>query len=63
MFKQYPDVVTVGQLCKMMNIGKNTAYDLVNRNVIKSVKIGRIYKIPKTNIIRYLKSTKQNFDN
>ena len=58
MFKNYPDVVNVEQLCKMLNIGKNTAYNLVTRNVIRSVKIGRIHKIPKINIIRYLKSTK-----
>ena len=58
MFRQYPDVVTVEQLCKMLNVGKNTAYNLINQNVIRSVKIGRIYKIPKNNIIRYLKSAK-----
>ena len=54
MFTKYPDVVTVNQLCSMLNIGKNTAYTLVTQNVIHSVKIGRIYKIPKINIIRYL---------
>ena len=58
MFKNYPDVVNVEQLCKMLNIGKNPAYNFVTRNVIRSVKIGRIHKIPKINIIRYLKSTK-----
>ena len=58
MFKQYPDVVTVEQLCAMLNVGKNTAYNLINQNIIRSVKIGRVYKIPKNNIIRYLKTTK-----
>ena len=58
MFKHYPDVVTIEQLCTMLNVGKNTAYNLINNNIIRSVKIGRVYKIPKINIIRYLKSAK-----
>ena len=57
MFTKYPDVVTIEQLCKMLNVGRNTAYNLIAQNSIKSVKIGRIHKIPKANIIRYLKST------
>ena len=58
MFTRYPDVVTVGQMCKMLNVGKNTAYSLVTQNIIRSVKIGRVHKIPKTNIIKYLKEKK-----
>ena len=58
MFRSYPDIDTVEQLCAMLNVGKNTAYNLVTQNVIHSVKIGRIYKIPKINVIRYLKTRK-----
>jgi len=58
MFTKYPDVVTVEQLCTMLNVGKNTAYHLINQNVIRSVKVGKINKIPKINVIRYLKATK-----
>ena len=58
MFTKYPDVVTVEQLCKMLNVGKNTAYNLINQNMIRSVKIGKVYKIPKVNVIRYLKNAK-----
>jgi len=58
MFRNYPDVVNVEQMSKMLNVGKNTAYNLVTQNVIRSVKIGRVHKIPKINIIRYLKTQK-----
>lgn len=58
MFRNYPDVVNVEQMSKMLNVGKNTAYSLVTQNVIRSVKIGRVHKIPKINIIRYLKTQK-----
>lgn len=54
MFKEYKDVVGVLDLCKMLSIGKNTAYKLLNSGEIKSVKVGKVHKIPKQNIIDYL---------
>ena len=58
MFKQYPDVVSVSQLQEMLGgIGRNSAYNLMKSGKIKSVRVGRIYKIPKANIIKYLKQT------
>ena len=56
MFKEYPDVVTIEQLQKMLNIGKNMAYALINQNVINSIKIGRVHRIPKDNVIKYLQT-------
>ena len=57
MFRDYPDVVNVIQFQKMLGIGKNTAYILLKNNAVKSVRVGRIHRIPKANIIKYLKST------
>jgi len=57
MFQQYPDVVSIAQLQVMLKIGKNTAYNLLRENKIQSIRIGRVHKIPKTNVIKYLKST------
>lgn len=54
MFENYPDIVSVEQLQKMLNIGRNTAYKLINENYIKSIKIGKIYKIPKIYIEDYI---------
>ena len=54
MFENYDDVVTVDQLANMLKIGRNTAYDLVRDNVIKSVHIGRKIRIPKNAVIAYL---------
>ena len=54
LFKEYPDVVSVEQLQKMLDIGRNTAYKLLSEQKIKAKKIGRIYIIPKNNIIKYL---------
>ena len=54
MFSEYPDIVSVDELTKMLDIGKNTAYKLINENKIKSVSIGRIHKIPKYCVIDYI---------
>ena len=58
MFTEYPDLVDVVQLKEMLGIGITLAYRLVKQNIIKSIKIGREYKIPKANVIAYL--TRQN---
>ena len=56
MFRQYPDVVSVTQLQEMLNIGRNTAYGLLKDRKIKSIRIGKVHKIPKMNVIEYLHS-------
>lgn len=54
MFEQYNDVVTVKELCGMLQIGLNAAYDLVNTRTIASVRLGRKIRIPKQAVIDYL---------
>lgn len=55
MFREYPDVVDVDDLCKMLGgISKKLAYRLLAAQEIRSVRIGRSYKIPKACVIEYL---------
>jgi len=54
MFEQYPDVVTVENLAEMLNIGRNTAYELVRAGIIPSVRIGKNIRIPKMPVVQYL---------
>ena len=56
MFNSYPVVLSVKQLCEILDIGKNTAYRLLQSGEIKSIKIGKVYKIPK----KYLKEFLNN---
>lgn len=53
-FKEYPDVVSIDELQKMLGIGRNSAYELLRNNLIKTVKVGKRYIIPKANVIAYL---------
>ena len=55
MFKDYPDVVDVKTMRKMLNnTGKKEAYELLRTNQILHRKRGRAYLIPKIGIIAYL---------
>ena len=54
-FADYPDVVKVKDLKKMLSgTGKNKIYKLLQDKEIFSKKIGRDYYIPKISIIKYL---------
>ena len=54
-FKNYPDVVDVEQLCVMLgNISKKTAYRLLKSGEIQSVVVGHAYRIPKICVLNYL---------
>lgn len=55
MFANYPDVVDVSGLQSMLgNIGKQKAYELVRKVTIKAIKVGKLYRIPKINVIAFL---------
>ena len=54
MFADYPDVVDVSGLRSMLgNIGIQTAYELVRKGTIKAIKVGKLYRIPKINVIAF----------
>lgn len=53
-FKEYPDCVGVHDLQKMLGIKRTKTYELLKTGVIKSIKIGKDYKISKLNVIAYL---------
>lgn len=56
-FANYPDVLTVEDLSKMLSISTKTAYKLLKEKKIKSITIGRTYKIPKIYVLEYLQIT------
>jgi excisionase family DNA binding protein len=56
LFSNYPDVVEVSDLQEMLNIGRNSAYNLIRENKIKHFKVGKSIKIPKIYIIKFTQS-------
>ena len=54
MFNQYKDIITVDELCEMLHIGRNLAYRMLKNRDVTSVRIGRVHRIPKANVIQYI---------
>ena len=60
MFKDYPDIITVKQLCEMLGgIGEKAAYRLLHDGHISHFKIGKGFRIPKRSVIAFLSSQKE----
>ena len=54
MLKDYPDVMNVAQVCEVLGIGAKSCYRLLREEQIASLRIGKIYRIPKAHLLSYL---------
>lgn len=54
LFEDFPDVLTVHQIRQALGIGRPAVYKLLESNAIRCFKIGNAYKIPKTELIKYI---------
>ena len=54
-FKEYPDILDVRQVSKLLGVSTKTVYKLLRDNSIASLKIGREFRIPKVNVMKYVK--------
>uniref|UniRef100_UPI0040298F16 helix-turn-helix domain-containing protein n=1 Tax=Eubacterium sp. TaxID=142586 RepID=UPI0040298F16 len=57
MFDEYPDILTVQDIMRALDIGRNKAYDLLRHKKIKNIKIGSNYRIPKKYLIEFVYTT------
>lgn len=53
--KEYPDVLTVEQMCSALGVSHKTGYRLIKDNKIGHMKIGRAYRIPKAHLLTYMR--------
>ena len=54
--KNFDDVLTFKEFRQVLKIGRNKAYELLQNNIISSIRIGNSYRIPKINVINYLQN-------
>jgi len=54
MFANYPDVVTPNDLRLMLNIGRNSVYNLIRSGQIEVIRIGKKILVPKISVIRFV---------
>jgi len=52
--EQLPLVLSVDELARVLHIGKNSAYDLIRSGKIRSTRIGRQIRIPRTALEAFL---------
>ena len=54
-FKEYPDILNVKQVSTILGVSTKTVYKLLREGTLASLKVGREFKIPKVNILKYVK--------
>lgn len=54
MFREYPDAITAEQVQQMLGVGRRKVYELLKSGEIPSIRMGRLYRIPKLSVIDYL---------
>lgn len=54
MFEKYDDVLTVTDVAEILFVGRNTIYDLLNKGFLKGFRIGRSWRVPKSNLEEYI---------
>ena len=54
-FKEYPDVLDVKQVSDALGVSTKVVYKLLRDGSIVSLKIGREFRVPKVNVMRYVK--------
>lgn len=54
-FSTYPDVLDVEQVSELLGVSSKTVYRLLKNGELRSLKVGREYKIPKIYAMKYLK--------
>ena len=55
MLEQYPDILSIKEFCRILQISRKTAYRLLQENSgIRYRRIGRSYRISKESLIRYM---------
>lgn len=56
LLQEFDDILTFQEVKSVLKIGRNKCYKLLQDGVIGSIKIGSTYRIPKANIVKFLKS-------
>ena len=55
MFNEYSDIVTIDELCEMLRIGRNKAYELLRSGKIGSFRCGRLWIVSKEAVEEFVK--------
>ncbi len=54
------ELITIEEVMKILKIGKNTAYRLLEDNEIEAFRIGNKWKIPRSSVYKYIQAQTHN---
>ena len=54
MFREFPDVMSLKEACKILGISTKTGYKLILNGQLRALKVGRSYRVPKIYLFTYL---------
>lgn len=57
LLKDYPPVLSVEQVAEILGVGKQLVRKSIASKELGAIKLGRLYKIPKTALIEFLNHT------
>ena len=57
-FSGMPDVMKVTEVAEILRCSKNTIYDFIDRGALEVLRVGRVYKIPKVNLVDFITNEK-----
>jgi len=63
MFRKYPDMVTIPQVCEMLGVSRNYAYLLVKQGKLTRLDLGRIIRVTKSSVIELKEKSLQKSEN
>ena len=63
LLSDYGDILTVEDIMKILQIGRNKAYSLLKDGKIKSIRIGTMHRIPKNSLVSFLENSCTNIEN
>ena len=56
MLNNYDDLMTVQEVCGVLMVGKNRIYELLQSGRLDGFRTGRIWKIPKLSLEKFIRS-------
>ena len=59
MFPDYPDIVDVAHIQRMLGVSRHLAYELITSGQVHGIKIGKAYRVPKVKVIDYVLSQRK----
>lgn len=54
MLEAYDDILSVDDACEALKVGHNALYEMLNSGKLKAYKNGRVWRIPKESVRRYI---------